>query len=237
MGFWERIKRLFSLNINAVLDAAEDPKLALDQIVKDMDVELRNTKTYLAEAIVNQKKLERDYERHAAMAKDYEAKAKAILTDDDESNDYLAKEALLRKKENEGVAAQYKTAADKQRESVETFKRNIEKMGRKIEDAKRKKGILLTQSHIAETQQKIVSATAQGMGTGGAFDEYKRIEEKLTEKTERAQVNAELASVSTIDDQLEEVAFDSDVDGELEAMKAQLQLEGRKVAGALPPAK
>ncbi|MBI4863175.1 MAG: PspA/IM30 family protein [Candidatus Riflebacteria bacterium] len=237
MGIWQRIKALFSSNVNAILDAAEDPKAALDQLTRDMEVELRNTKQYLAEAIVNLKKLERDYEKHSQLAKDYEEKARIILSDDDESNDYLAKEALLRKKENENVAAQFKAAADKQRESVETLKRNLQKMERKIEDAKRKKGILLTQKQIAETQAKIVSATSGASVGSGAFEEYKRLEEKIDDQTQRAMVDVELNKVASVDDQLEDVTFGSEVDKEMESLKQQLALEGKGPAKQLPPGK
>jgi len=236
MGIWQRIKTLFSSNVNALLDAAEDPKSALEQLIRDMDVELKETKTHLADAIVNLKKLERDEQKHSQLAKDYEEKARAILSDDDESNDYLAKEALVRKKENESVAVQFKAAADKQRQAVETMKRNIDKMSKKIDEARRKRGILLAQSQIAETQAKIVSATTAAGNGSGAFEEYKRIEAKIEEQTERVQVEAELAAVSTVDDQLEEVQFGSEVDKELEALKATIALEGKTAAKELPPA-
>jgi phage shock protein A len=237
MGIWQRIKTLFSSNVNALLDAAEDPKGALDTLVKDMEVELRTTKGYLAEAIVKLKKLERDEHKHSQLAKDYEEKAKAILSDDDESNDYLAKEALVRKRENEAVASQFKAAADKQRQAVDTMKRNIEKMERKISDAQRKRGVLLAQSQIAETQAKIVQATSAGSGSSSAFAEFKRIEDKIEEKTERVQVEAELNSVHTVDEQLEEVQFGGEVDRELEALKKSIALEGKAPPKELPAAK
>src|SRR5581483_9105967 len=104
--------------------------------------------------------------------------------------------------------------------SVETLRRNVEKMDRKIGDARRKKDVLKAQSQIADTQQKIIAATSAAPGSG-AFEEYARIEEKIDEKTQRAQVEAELAAVSTthIDDKLEEVSFGHEVDKELEALK------------------
>lgn len=231
MGFWSRIRSLFSANMNALLDQAEDPQTALEQVVKDMEVEIRHQRSFLADAVVNLRKLEKDHELHAQNARSYEQKARMILSDGDESNDYLAKEALLRKKENEGLAAQYKAAAAKQREGVETMKRNFEKMQTRIDEAKAKKRILQARSHIAKTQATI--AKASGSGHENAFAELKRLEEKINDQTTRAEVEVEL-SKNSIDDQLEEISFGSEVDLELENMKRELALESGERPKELP---
>lgn len=232
MGFWTRLKNLFSSNVNAVLDAAEDPGLALDQLIREMDVEARSQRSFLAEAVVNLRKLEKDHERHAQAARDYEQKARVILSDGDESNDYLAKEALLRKRENDGLAAQYKAAAAKQREGVETLQRNMDKMAAKIADAKSKRSILQARSHIAKTQATVAKATA-ATSSGNAFAELKRLEERINDDATRAEVEAELTKGS-VDDQLEEISFGSEVDLELEAMKTQIALESGAPVKQLP---
>jgi len=224
MGFFSRLRNLFSSNINAALDAAEDPEMALDQIVRDMSSELRQTKSYLAEAIVNAKKLERDHQKHAQIALDYRQKAKIILTDDDESNDYLAKEALLRQKENEQISEQYKSAFDKQQASVDSLKRNIQKMERKVQEAKAKKSMLLAKQQIAKTQTQVLGATS-GAGDGHAFAEFKRIEDKIDDLATRSEVDAEIHAEANIEEQLEEIEFGHDVDLELESLRKELLLE------------
>lgn len=227
MGFWQRLKSLFSSNVNAMLESAEDPVRALDQLVRDMESEARAQRTFLAEAVVNLRKLEKDHELHAQSARDYEQKARVILSDGDESNDYLAKEALLRKRENEGLASQYKAAATKQREGVDTLKRNLDKMAQRIDEAKAKKRILSARSHIAKTQQAV--AKAASVDSGQAFAELRRLEERINDETTRAEVEASLNKSSSIDDQLEEISFGSEVDLELEAMKKQLALEASEL--------
>lgn len=234
MSIWARIKSLFSSNVNALLDKAEDPNATLDQLVRDMETEARSMRSYLAEAMVNLNKLNKDYETHAQASKDLEHKARIILSDGDDSNDYLAKEALVRKREHDGLAANYKAAAEKQREGVETLKRNMQKMEAKIAEAKGKKRVLQARQQIAQTQQKIAAAT-NASGTGkGAFDEFKRIEEKIDEQTQRAEVEAQLSKEQSIDAQLEEISFGSEVDLELEALKKSIALEAGPEKKALP---
>lgn len=236
MGIWQRIKNLFSSNVNALLDSAEDPNAALDQLVRDMETEARSLRSYLAEAVVNLHKLEKEHDAHATAARDYEQKARIILSDGDESNDYLAKEALLRKKENEGLATQFKAAAEKQREGVESIKRNLQKMEAKISDAKAKKRMMLAKSQIAQTQQKILAATSATSGSNSAFAEMKRIEEKIDDQVQRAEVEAQISRETSVDQQLEEISFGSEVDLELESLKQQIALEGGQQKKALPGA-
>jgi phage shock protein A len=201
-----------------------------------MESEARSMRSYLAEAVVNLHKLEKDHDQHATAARDYEQKARIILSDGDESNDYLAKEALLRKKENEGLAAQFKAAAEKQKEGVDSIKRNMTKMEQKIAEAKSKKRMLMAKSQIAQTQQKIIAATNATAGSNNAFSEMKRIEEKIDDQVQRAEVEAQIAGQSSVDQQLEEISFGSEVDRELEAMKQSIALEGGEKRKELPGA-
>lgn len=229
MGFWDRLKRLFSTNINAALDAVEDKEAALEQIVKDMSAEHRKTKGYLAEAIVHLKKLERDAEKHKETAEAYLKKAKAILADADESNDYLAREALARKKEEEAVAAQYTAAAENQKKAVETLKANIDAMEKKISDATRKKQVLLAKKQMAETQTKIASMAGQ-QPDNQAFEAFKKIEQDIDDMAVEAEVKMELTvdnGKSDVDVKLEAIGFQSDVEDEFLALK-------NEVAGLLP---
>lgn len=228
MGFWARLKRLFSTNMNAALDAVEDKELALEQIVKDMASEHRKTKGYLAEAIVHLKKLERDAAKHEKQAELYVKKAKAILSDDDESNDYLAREALSRKKDEERVAAQYRAAAKTQQQQVEKLKTNISTMEKKISDAKRRKQILIAKKQMAETQVKIAESTSHEPDNE-AFKAFDEMEEKIDDMALEAEAKLELTTDAgkDIDAQIEEIGFDSEVEDEFLMLK-------QEVAGLLP---
>jgi len=223
MGFWARLKRIFSTNVNAALDAVEDKELALDQLVRDMQTEHRKTKGFLAEAIVHLKKLERDSRKHRAAAENYVKKAKAILSDDDESNDYLAKECLSRKKDEERIAAQYEKAAETQRVQVDKLKKNIQQMEKKIEGSKRKKQILVAKKQMAETQMK-VAETSSYSPDNEAFAAFNRMEEEIDDMSLEAEAKMELTADAgkDIDAQLEEIGFESEVEDEFLLLKQEV---------------
>ncbi len=224
MSFWARIKRIFSTNVNAALDAVEDKELALEQIVKDMADEHARTKGFLAEAIVHLKKLERDAAKHRDSAEGYLKKAKAILSDDDPSNDYLAREALSRKKDEEKVAEQYDKAVIQQKAQVEKLKANIDLMDKKIQDARRKKQVLLAKKQMAETQSKIASTTAAAPNNE-AFAAFNKIEQDIDDMALESEVKLELSADAgkDVEAQLQEIEFDKDVEDELLLLQQEVQ--------------
>ena len=221
MGLWARIKRLFSTNINAALDSVEDKELMLEQITRDMKDEVRKTKGYIADAMVNLKKLEREAETQERMSEEYKRKAKMILSDDDESNDYLAKEALTRKRECDKIAAQYKDSVAQQQKAVDSLKRNLEKMGKKVSEAQRKKTLLIAKKRTAEAQMKMQGALS-AKPDDEAFAAFDRIEEDIDDMSTRNEVEAELNSMEdSIDIQLDQIEFNDDVEDEFKALQAE----------------
>jgi len=221
MGIWARIKRLFSTNINAALDAVEDKELALDQITKDMAEEVRKTKGYIADAMVHLRKLEREAETQERLGEEYKNKAKVILSDDDESNDYLAKEALARKKECEKIASQYRASAKQQQEAVERLKKNLEQMTRKVSEAKRKKELLIAKKRTAEAQIKISGALA-AKPDDEAFAAFSKLEADIDDMEVRAEVAGQLdTGHDPIDVQLQQITFNDDVEDEFKQLQAE----------------
>lgn len=222
MGIWARIKRLFTTNINSMMDAVEDKELALDQVVRDMSEEYRKTKGYVADAMVHLKKLEREMETNKRMGEEYKEKARIILSDGDESNDYLAREALMRKKECEAVALQYASASEKQREAVEKLKHNLTEMEKKIEEAKRRKSLLVAKKRTAEAQEKVAGALAHKPSTE-AFAAFDKLEEQIDDMATKAEVTQELEAPSrSVDVQLQQITFDDDVEREFKLLQSEV---------------
>ncbi|MBI4871238.1 MAG: PspA/IM30 family protein [Candidatus Riflebacteria bacterium] len=226
MGLWERIRRIFTANINTLLDKAEDPELVLKQTIDDMREEYSKTKGYVAEAMVQLKRLERDTEKHEKLASGYHQKARQILSMGGETNDFLAKEALQRQKENEQISAQYKTSAAKQRQAVEQLKSNLIRMERKIQEAERKKTMLTAELRVAETRQRIADITAatHSLPASEPYEAFRRVSEKIEDMSVRAEVASELSAGEqpSVPLLIEDVSFGAEVENEYERLKAEL---------------
>ena len=140
MGIWDNFKRVFKSNINAAISKAEDPQKILEQTIIDMNEQLLENKKAVASAIADEKRLERQYQENQALATDWENKAILAVKS---SRDDLAKEALVRQKEYQDYAVQFKQQFDLQHQSVEKLKDSLRQLQSKIEEASRKKNILI----------------------------------------------------------------------------------------------
>jgi phage shock protein A len=107
-------------------------------------------------------------------------------------DDNLARQALARKQEHETIAAQFQQQWLAQKQAVEKLKDALRLLNNKIEEAKRKKNILIARKKRAEAQQQIAN-TMQGLGDTSAFDTFDRMAERIQLMEAEAEAGAELA--------------------------------------------
>ena len=93
-------------------------------------------------------------------------------------DDSLARQALARKQEHETIATQFQQQWIAQKQAVDKLKDALRLLNNKIEEAKRKKNILIARKKRAEAQQQIAN-TMQGLGDTSAFDTFDRMAERI----------------------------------------------------------
>ncbi len=107
-------------------------------------------------------------------------------------DDGLARQALVRKQEHENISTQFQQQWIAQKQAVEKLKDALRLLNNKIEEAKRKKNILIARKKRAEAQQQIAN-TMQGLGDTSAFDTFERMAERIQLMEAEAEAGAELA--------------------------------------------
>lgn len=217
MSLLERVTTLVRANINDLLDKSEDPEKMIKQYILDMQNQLIQVKTQVAAAIADEQKLYQRYLQNQEQADDWQKKAELAVT---KGADDLAKEALQRRNSYKSIADGFKTQYDEQKAQVEVLKSALQKLEDKIDEAERKKDLLIARSRRADAEQKIHDTMA-GIGKFGAMDDFNRMEEKVQEKEARAKASAELDS-DTLEDKFAELEKTSDVDKDLEDLKARM---------------
>ncbi len=189
MGIFARLGTLIKSNINDLISRAEDPEKMLNQVLLDMQQQLVEAKKSVAVAIADEKKLQKQHLSEVDKAKEWERKAMvAVRAGDDD----LARQALVRKQEHENIASQYQQQWVLQKQAVEKLKDALRLLGNKIEEAKRKKNILIARKKRAEAQAQI-AATMQGLGDTSAFDTFDRMADRINMLEAEAEAGAELA--------------------------------------------
>jgi phage shock protein A len=215
MGVFDRISRIIRSNIGDLLDRAEDPEKILQQIMVDMQQDLREAKLQVAAAIRDQKKLETRYQENLDMADRCEKRAISAV---EEGDDVLAKESLRRKRTYEQLAKGYKEQLDEQAKSVQLLKTSLAALEAKIEEARRRKDLLIARQKRAQAQ-KTISETISWMSKSNALAALERIEGRVRAAELSAEAIAEIETDS-LEARLSELG-NGDVDDELARLKAK----------------
>ena len=225
MGIISRLFNLFRANANDMLDKAEDPEKMLKQMLSDLEVQKQKAKKQMTEALALQKRLERDTEKEHKEAEKWEQKA--VLAVQNEKDD-LAKEALTRKNEYLKRAADFDKQLVMHKNNADALRKSYQTLEDKIDEIKRKKGILTAKQKQAEAQEKIYQ-TIEGLGdTSGTMETIERMEEKVENIQARAEAYQEISLESgkdSLESKFEELEHDStDMDMELLELKKRAAL-------------
>ena len=189
MGIFSRIKTVVSANVNDVISKAEDPEKMLNQLIIEMNEQLVQSKQAVALAIADEKKLQRDTESQLAQSQEWERKAMMAVN---AGKDDLAREALVRKQEYDNAYTEYKKQWDAQRAAVDKLKISLRELQNKIEEASRKKNLLIARSKRAQAQEKIQSTISSVAGNTSAFAAFDRMAAKVDQLEAKAEASAEL---------------------------------------------
>ncbi|MFI5301178.1 MAG: PspA/IM30 family protein [Polyangiales bacterium] len=195
MGIFSRLAELIKSNLNDLISNAEDPEKMLNQVVVEMTEQLANAKKQVAVSIADSHRLGKQYDAEAAQAAEWERKAMMAVR---AGNDELAKEALSRKKEHDTLANTYKDQFDKQKKAVDQLKSALRMLSDKIEEAKRKKNVLIARKKRAEAQ-KSIHETMSGLNNVSAFETFDRMASKIDQMEAEADAAAEMSEEYTGD--------------------------------------
>jgi phage shock protein A len=225
VGIFDRFKRVVKSNLNDMISKAENPEKMLNQLIVDMNQQLIESKKSVASAIADEKKLERQAKETLNQASEWERKAMLAVR---AGKDDLAKEALVRKQEYDKTAATYKEQWDLQHESVEKLKSSLRSLQSKIEEAQRKKNLLIARAKRAEAQRKI-NETIGGMADTSAFEAFEQISKKMDQLEAENEAMLEIEDMTgsdTLEDKFAALeATGGDTDKMLEDLKKKIALE------------
>jgi phage shock protein A len=223
MGLFSRLAQLIKSNINDLISKSEDPEKMLNQVVLDMNNQLVEAKKQVAASIADEKRLAKQCEQEQANAAEWERRAMMALR---AGNEELAREALNRKKEHDTLATTFKEQWQKQKDAVEKLKSALRMLNDKIEEAKRKKNVLIARKKRAEAQQAI-QATMSGLKDQSAFETFDRMTQKIDQMEAEAEAGEELQeeySGDTLAAQFSKLEKKAGADDELEALKRKMGL-------------
>ncbi len=224
MSIWSRLSTMVRSNLNDLIARAENPEKMLNQIIDDMRSQLAQAKQEVAVAIADERKLRRQVQDERDQGGDWERRAKLALR---EGRDDLARQALLRSQEHGGQATTLEEQWRAHAAETEKLKDTLRQLGSKIEEAKRKRNLLIARQKRAAAQRRI-HETMAGLSDRSSFEAFDRMAERIEDAEMRALAAAEVSEELEGDDlerqfkRLE--GGDIDVERRLAALKEEMGL-------------
>ena len=218
MGILDRISTVLRTNVNALLDASEDPRRTLEQVIRDMAEAIGQARGQTAEVIAQEKLIEADYLKNCRLAQEWERKTELALT---HGADDLAREALRRKLDFERNAEMLARQLAVQQEITAKLKRDLTQLEAKYDEAIRNRDALIARHRTVLAQQQVARSSAR-LNLMDPSSELNRMEARIRGEEARTAAYAEVSEMG-LDKRLETLDIDSDLDLQLADMKARLR--------------
>jgi len=188
MNIFDRIAMLFRSNVNAVISEFEQPEKMLNQIILDMRSQLVKAKQQVAAAIADEKRLNDQTKQELKEAEDWERRAMLAVQ---QNQDELAKQALMRRSEHMARGDQLNLTWQAHKQETDRLKDSLRSLNDNIEEANRKKNLLLAKQRRADAQKRI-NETMSHISEKSAFEAFARMEEKIDANERKVRANAEI---------------------------------------------
>ena len=226
MSIFTKLSTVIKSNINDLISRAENPEKMLNQIILDMRDQLAKAKREVAAAIADERKLLASLDAEVKQMRQWEHRALLAVK---EGRDDLAKQALVRQQEHKERASTLDGTWRAQAAETEKLKGSLRQLNDKIEEAKRKRNLLVAKQRRAQAQRRI-HETMSGLSNTSAFDAFERMADKIDEQERESlahqEVNEALGPGTLEDDfkALESGGDGGDVEDRLLSLKQEMGL-------------
>ena len=225
MGIFSRTRDIFAANFTDLLDKSEDPAKMIRMIIMEMEETLVEVRASAARTIADKKELSRHIVKLDMLQADWTEKAQLALSKNRED---LAKAALVEKRKATDMASQLQAEVDVLSDALRASEGDIQKLQKKLADARSRQNGLMTRLESAENQVKL-RTMYNGDKVREAFSRFDVLERRVDE----AQGYADALAIGsdaprTLGDEIAALESFDVVDAELEAMKKAMKQESKE---------
>ena len=226
-------KRLFSIGkaeAHSAIDKMEDPIKLTEQGIRDMKQDLDKSLESLAQVKAMAIRAANDKEEYALKAEDYQNKAMLILKKAQkgelkaEDADRLAKEALIKKDENQKHVVRSSAESEKFNTSVAQLEKNVNSIKSNISKWENELKTLKARVKVSNATKNLNKQMAE-IDSSSTVSLLERMKEKVEQDEALAEAYGDIANDSkSIDDELNAAIDTTEVSAEsdLEKLKKQL---------------
>ncbi|MBU1341952.1 MAG: PspA/IM30 family protein [Proteobacteria bacterium] len=215
MGIYTRFKDIIASNISAMLDNAEDPEKLIKLMIREMEDTLIEIKSSCANAIANQKKVQRLLDDIQDKEDFWIQKAELAVK---KGKDNLARQALQEKRQQSQKAEAVEIELTELGSIVEQYRDDIQELEDKLKSA-REKQRMLVQRHIRAKGKKRAQEEIRRADSVEVMQKFEELENHI----ERMEAEADLVNYgrhSTLEDEFDALEADDDIEAELNKLKS-----------------
>jgi phage shock protein A len=219
MALLERVSTLIRANLNELIDKAEHPEIMIKQVILDMENQLLQVKTQVAIAMADQHLLEKKQKENEDKITDWGRKAEMAVG---KKQDDLARAAIERSLHYKQMSENFRQQVADQTGQVETLKNALNKLTQKLEEARSRSELLISQNRRARTISKAADAHSGISGTdhGATFD---RMKHKVMRQEAIGQAKTDLLSsdAASVEDRFAQMEKEDEISRILNELKAK----------------
>jgi phage shock protein A len=238
MGILKRIKTIVAANINHMIEKAEDPEKMIKQFIREMDETIVSLRMEVAKAIAAEKRLAHRISETQQKIQNWQENSERAVREDNED---LARQALAHRLSEEKALVMLEEQYQKAKALSQLMKDDLAKLEDKIQEARRKKEILIARKRSAEAQKSLLKATnkfaAVAKTADTALDRAKSdaplamdaLEDRILEmETESEALREVMKSTPSLEADFEEAKEQDRIEKELEQIKQKVKNEKTK---------
>lgn len=225
MGIFSKISNILKGYANSAVESFEDPKIILDQLLRDLDVVRKDITGAVADCMAEAKRLKALSDESKRQSEIWHTRAVNALKAGNETD---AKDALA---EENKYRSQYQTLIknyESQQEQVKVLKSNLDEIETRISDAKRKKDNIVAQDKMNKANEKVSKVLSSASKTN-IYDQLGKMEEKVEASRRKIESLRELEK-NNIESRFEQYDKKS-VNDDLEALKTEVFGDSQKKDG------
>jgi phage shock protein A len=217
MGIFSRISDIFTANLNALLDRAENPEVMLDQMIREMEDSLARARRFAASAIAAESRLRRDRDDNRGQVEQWKDRAREALA---AGREELARKALARKQDHDFLARSLDEEYAEAAQAGQSARTALQALEARLAEARGKQRALLARHRTAQVRVEVYRHLDVGRANFGESQaRFDRQVDRLTQRVEELAAEAELRDLSGLEAEFTDLQRQRAIDQELEEMK------------------
>ncbi|MCY9106552.1 PspA/IM30 family protein [Bacillus atrophaeus] len=208
----KRIRNMFVASVNEGLDKLENPKVMLNQYVRDMESDIAKANQTIVKQHTIAHQFKKKYEEASQTAGKRKNQAQLAF---DAGEEELAKKALTEMKYLEGKAAEHKASYEHAEQQLAELKEQLSTLEVRLQDVKDKKQALIARANAANAKEHM-NASFDKIDNESAYREFLRMENRI----EEMEVRANYSQSAEARTEYSRTEFAGEVEAELEKMRS-----------------